>query len=121
MREVPVYKKNKKTHLFHFQHKSRAVSFKIIIHTNSGEDLISNTEGGVFSRDKRTWKIIGQDHNAKPSHNNSKQHLYGFNMMLTYLSHDLTQRHLLEVGGFAAHVGPCYDDKVAALGNVGVV
>lgn len=42
-------------------------------------------------------------------------------MLLTYLSHDLTQRHLLEVGGFAAHVGSSDDDKVAALGDVAIV
>lgn len=40
---------------------------------------------------------------------------------LTYLSHDLTQRHLFEVGGLAAHVGPSDDDKVAAPGDVAVV
>lgn len=39
----------------------------------------------------------------------------------TYLSHDLAQRHLLEVGGLPAHVGPGDDDEVAALGNVAVV
>lgn len=42
-------------------------------------------------------------------------------LLLTYLSHDLTQRHLFEVGGFAAHVGSSDDDKVAALGDVAVV
>ncbi len=42
-------------------------------------------------------------------------------MPLTYLSHDLTQRHLFEVGGFAAHVGSSDDDKVAALGDVAIV
>lgn len=40
---------------------------------------------------------------------------------LTYLSHDLTQRHLFEVGGFATHVGSSDDDKVAALGDVAIV
>lgn len=40
---------------------------------------------------------------------------------LTYLSHDLTQRHLLEVSGLAAHVGSCDDDKVAALRDVAIV
>lgn len=39
----------------------------------------------------------------------------------TYLSHDLAQRHLFEVGGLAAHVGPSDDDKVAALRDVAVV
>lgn len=39
----------------------------------------------------------------------------------TYLSHDLAECHLFEVGGLAAHVGPCDDDKVAALGDVAVV
>ena len=39
----------------------------------------------------------------------------------TYLSHDLTQRHLFEVGGFAAHVGSGDDDKVAALRDVAIV
>lgn len=42
-------------------------------------------------------------------------------MRLTYLGHDLTQRHLFEVGGLAAHVGPSDDDKVAALGDVAIV
>lgn len=45
--------------------------------------------------------------------------LKGF--LLTYLSHDLTQRHLFEVGGFAAHVGSSDDDKVAALGDEAIV
>lgn len=40
---------------------------------------------------------------------------------LTYLSHDLTQRHLFEVGGFPTHVGPGDDDKVAALVDVAIV
>lgn len=40
---------------------------------------------------------------------------------LTYLSHDLTQRHLFEVGGLAAHVRSSDDDKVAARGDVAVV
>lgn len=42
-------------------------------------------------------------------------------VLLTYLSYDLTQRHLFEVGGFATHIGTGYDDKVAALGDVGIV
>lgn len=42
-------------------------------------------------------------------------------MPLTYLSHDLTQRHLFEVGGLAAHVGSSDDDEVAALGDEAVV
>lgn len=42
-------------------------------------------------------------------------------LLLTYLCHDLTQRHLLEVGGFAAHVGPGDDDEIAALGDVAIV
>lgn len=42
-------------------------------------------------------------------------------MLLTYLSHDLTQRHLFEVGGFPAHVGPGDDDEVAAFGDVAIV
>lgn len=45
----------------------------------------------------------------------------GYNFLLTYLSHDLTQRHLFEVSGFATHVGSCYDDKVAALRDVAIV
>lgn len=36
----------------------------------------------------------------------------------TYLSHDLAQHHLFEVGGLAAHVGPSDDDNVAALRDV---
>lgn len=39
----------------------------------------------------------------------------------TYLSHDLAERHLFEVGGLAAHVGSGNDDKVAALRDVAVV
>ena len=46
----------KKTHLFHFQHKAGRVRFKIIIHTNSGENLISYTARGVLGRNKRAWK-----------------------------------------------------------------
>lgn len=42
-------------------------------------------------------------------------------LLLTYLRHDLTQRHLFEVGGFAAHVGSGDDDKVAALRDVAIV
>lgn len=42
-------------------------------------------------------------------------------MLLTYLSHDLTQCHLFEVGGFAAHVGSSDDDEVAALRDVAIV
>ena len=48
-------------------------------------------------------------------------HVWLKGLLLTYLSHDLTQRHLFEVGGFAAHVGPGDDDKVAALGDVAIV
>lgn len=42
-------------------------------------------------------------------------------MLPTYLSHDLTQRHLFEVGGLATHVGPCDEDEVASLGDVAAV
>lgn len=41
--------------------------------------------------------------------------------MLTYLSHNLAQCHLFEVGGFATHVRSSDCDKVAALGDVAVV
>lgn len=40
---------------------------------------------------------------------------------LTYLSHDLTQGHLFEVGGLAAHVRSSDDDEVAARGDEAVV
>lgn len=42
-------------------------------------------------------------------------------LLLTYLSHDLTQCHMFEVGGLAAHVGSCDDDKIAALRDVAIV
>lgn len=40
---------------------------------------------------------------------------------LTDLSHYLAQSYLLQVGGFATHVGACEDDEVAALRDVGVI
>lgn len=40
---------------------------------------------------------------------------------LTYLSHDLTQCHLFEVGGFPTHVGPGDNDKVATFVDVAIV
>lgn len=55
---------------------------------------------------------------------NHTQHCAASNsnvLSLTYLSHDLTQRHLFEVGGLSAHVGSSDDDKVAALRDVAVV
>lgn len=42
-------------------------------------------------------------------------------LLLTYLSHDLTKRHLFEVGWLATHIGSSDDDKVVALGNVAIV
>lgn len=39
----------------------------------------------------------------------------------TYLSHDLTQCHLFEVGGFPTHVGSSDDNKIAAFRDVAVV
>lgn len=42
-------------------------------------------------------------------------------LLLTYLSHDLTQCHLFEVGGLPAHVGPGDDDEVATFRDVAVV
>ena len=49
-------------HLLHFQHKGGRVGFKIIIYTDSGENLIGDTERGILSRDKRAW-----NYNAKVS------------------------------------------------------
>lgn len=43
------------TYLLHFQHKGRRISFKVIINTNAGENLVSNTERGIFSRYTRAW------------------------------------------------------------------
>lgn len=37
-------------YLFHFQHKGGRVGFKVIIHTNSGENLVSNAERGICCR-----------------------------------------------------------------------
>lgn len=42
-------------------------------------------------------------------------------LLLTYLSHDLTQCHLFEVGGFPTHIRPGDDDKVAAFVDVAIV
>lgn len=42
-------------------------------------------------------------------------------MLLTYLGHDLTQRHLFEIRRLPAHVGPRDDDEVAPVGDVAVV
>lgn len=39
-----------KTYLLHFQHKSGRVSFEVVIHTNSGENLVSNAERGIRCR-----------------------------------------------------------------------
>lgn len=43
------------TYLLHFQHEGRRVSFKIIVNTDSGENLVSDTKRGVLSRDIRAW------------------------------------------------------------------
>lgn len=116
----------KETYFLHFQHEGGGVSFKIIIYTNSGENLIGNTKRGVLSWDKRTWNNKWQF----TQNSNQCTALCSFefqnsreieSLLLTYLGHDLTQSNLFEIGGFPAHVGPSDDDKVAALGDVAIV
>ena len=116
-------KKNQKnpTNLLHFQHEGGRVCFKIIIYADSGENLISYTERGVLSRDKGAWEKNSDGSKTKSHRRMAQFYTRSEDLLPTYLGHDLTQCHLFEVGGFAAHVGPCYDDKVAALGDVAVV
>lgn len=38
------------TYLLHFQHKGGRVRFKVIIHANSGENLVSDAERGIRCR-----------------------------------------------------------------------
>lgn len=112
------------TYLFHFQHESGRIGFKIVVHADPGENLIGNAERGIVSRYAGAW-----ENNTKTckKRGEKKNHTWLHAVVhrevnwLTYLSHDLTQRHLFEVGGLAAHVGPSDDDKVAARRDVAVV
>ena len=45
----------------------------------------------------------------------------GIILQHTYLSHDLAQCHLFEVGGLATHIGSSDNDKVAALRDIAIV
>lgn len=47
-------------YLLHFQHESGRISFKIIIHTYSRENLISDTKRRILSRYVRAWKIYAR-------------------------------------------------------------
>lgn len=104
-------------YLLHFHHKGGRVCFKVIIHTDSGENLVSNAEWCIGCRYVRACN--NESSSLTRAHANN---VWGWTALsLTYLSHDLTQRHLFEVGGFPTHVGPSDDDEIAALGDVGVV
>ena len=45
-------------YLLHFHHKGGRVGLKIIIHPDSGENLISDAERGIFCRNEGAWKTV---------------------------------------------------------------
>lgn len=63
------------TYLLHFQHEGGRVSFKVIIHTDSGENLISDAKRGVLSRNVRAW-----NNNAGASQQRVKQSHIGMRL-----------------------------------------
>lgn len=44
------------TYLFHFQHESGRIGFKVVVHADPGENLIGNAERGVVCRYARAWE-----------------------------------------------------------------